>query len=156
MKINHPTTLEGGGLYCLSGDFDLGGSGSLDIDTSSGKTGVTIYMISGSFSTSGTNRVNLSAPPEGSNPYPALEGILIYLAEGNTGTVILTGTSDSYYSGVVLAPSGTISARGTSGGIGFNTAFIGNDVEVQGTSNINIDYYPNNIYGSPTSLELSK
>src|SRR3990172_6103939 len=121
-----------------------------------GKTGVTIYLISGGFSTSGTNRVNLSAPPEDPDPSPALPGILIFLAEGNTSTVILTGTSDSNYSGVVLAPDGNITALGTSAGIGFNTAFIGNNVNVQGTTNMNIDYFMNNFYSSPTSLELSK
>ena len=155
ITIKHPTTLEGGGLYCLSGNFVVEGGGTLTIDTSNGKTGVTIYFISGGFSTAGTNKVNLSAPPEDADP-PALPGILIFLAEGNTSTVILTGTSDSNYSGVVLAPDGNITALGTSAGIGFNTAFIGNNVNVQGTTNMNIDYFMNNFYSSPTSLELSK
>jgi hypothetical protein len=57
---------------------------------------------------------------------------------------------------VVVAPDGKISALGTSAGIGFNTAFIGNNVDVRGTSNMTIDYFANNLYGSPTSLELSK
>jgi hypothetical protein len=156
ITVKHETTLEGGGLYCLTGNFVVEGNGSLEIDTSNGKTGVTIYMISGGFSTAGTNRVNLSAPPETPNPAPALAGILIYLAEGNTSSAVLTGTSDSYYTGVVVAPDGKISALGTSAGIGFNTAFIGNNVDVRGTSNMTIDYFANNLYGSPTSLELSK
>jgi hypothetical protein len=156
IKIKHPTTLEGGGLYCMTGNFIVEGSGTLSIDTSNGKTGVTIYLISGGFSTAGTNRVNLSAPPEEPDPSPALPGILIYLAEGNTSTAVLTGTSGSNYSGVVLAPSGRISALGTSEGIGFNTAFIGNNVDVRGTASVNIDYFANNVYSSPTSLELSK
>jgi hypothetical protein len=156
IRINHPSELQGGGLYCLDGNFTIAGSSSLNIAPLGEKTGVTIFMRSGSFSTSGNSRVNLSAPPGTSNTFPALPGILIYLAPGNSGSIVLTGGSGSNYSGVVIAPDGLISAGGNSLGIGYNTAFIGNDVDIFGTANINIDYYPNSNYGSPTSIELSK
>jgi hypothetical protein len=128
----------------------------LSIDTSNGKTGVTIFMESGSFKTAGNSQVNLSAPPESPDPFPALRGILFLMAEGNTGTLIMTGNSSSNYSGVVLAPDGKIEAIGNSLGIGFNTTFIGKDVEVGGTVDMSISFFGNNSYGSPTSLELSK
>jgi hypothetical protein len=90
------------------------------------------------------------------DPSPALRGILIYLAEGNTGTAVLTGSSGSNYSGVILAPDGRISALGGTEAIGFNTAFIGKNVDVRGSAAMNISYYGNDYYSSPTSLELSK
>jgi hypothetical protein len=156
IAIKHPTVLQGGGLYCLTGNFSVEGSATLGVTPFDGKTGVTIYMRSGSFSTAGSARVNLSAPPMSPDPSPALRGILIYLAEGNTGTAVLTGSSGSNYSGVILAPDGRISALGGTEAIGFNTAFIGKNVDVRGSAAMNISYYGNDYYSSPTSLELSK
>jgi hypothetical protein len=156
ITVKHNATLVAGGLYCLSGNFNIEGSGSLSIDTSNGKSGVTIYMISGGFSTAGSTRVNLSAPPEQPDPSPAIPGVLIYMAEGNANTVILTGSSGSDYTGIVLAPDGTIKAGGNTSGIGYHTAFIGNNVEVIGGADLNFLYYESYLFGPPTSIELNK
>ncbi len=160
IKMNDAVTLEGGGLYCLYGDFDAGNN-DLSVHQSGGKDGVTIYMYSGSFNTTGGGVVVLSAPPPSPDPSPAIPGLLIYMRQGNTGLVKLRGNSDSVYVGTIYAPSGRIDVAGAASlppgeTAGFNTQLIANNIEVGGNAYINVNFDENTSFQVPTNLELYK
>ncbi len=155
ITVEHPTVMKSG-LYCLTGDFVIAGNGTLGVDPYNGINGVTIYLISGGFSTQGSNEVNIYAPPVSPNPSPAIPDVLIFMAPGNTNQVILTGNSSSTYTGIVYAPDGDIEARGSEVGIGFNTALVGNNVYVRGEAYMEISYFQSPQNGTPTFLELHK
>jgi hypothetical protein len=153
-KFNGAGTLQGGGLYCMNGNFDVGNN-DLSIDTSNGKEGVTIYLVQGNFITNGGGSVNLSAPPKNPDPYPAIAGVLIYLAEGNNGLVTLTGNSESSFEGTIYAPSGTIEAYGAAGHTAtFHTQFVGKNVKVGGNARIDVNYEGGKVFRIPTLLNL--
>jgi len=139
------------GLYCITG--------SPKAMTVSGGTlqghGVTIYALSGEVLLSGNAQIQLTAPSEYPDPSPALPGILIYLAEGNTGAVELEGNSDTWFTGTVYAPDGFIEAKGVSGTHPtMHTQLIGHDVEIGGNADIDINFNGSNAYTFPTSIDL--
>ena len=157
--MNGAVTLEGGGLYCLYGDFDLGNN-DVSIDTSTGN-GVTIYLLSGSFITSGAGEVVPFAPPDDPNPAPAIPGLLVYLAAGNDGLIKLRGNSGLVYVGTLYAPGGRIDIAGTAdmppGEIAeFNTQLVAHDVEIGGNAYVNVNFDEDTAYLLPTSLELHR
>jgi len=159
IKMNGPVTLEEGGLYCLYGDFDAGNN-DLSIDESTG-AGVTIYLVDGSFITTGGGIVNLYAPPDDPDPSPAIAGMLIYLAQGNDGLVKLRGNSDSVFVGTIYAPDGRIDIAGTAGMPAgevaeFNTQMIAHDIEIGGNAYVNVNFDEDTTYLMPTSLELHR
>ena len=157
IKLSSDAKLLGGGLYCLYGDFNAGNNG-LTINTSNGKQGATIYMISGGFTTDGNGQVALSAPPAHPDPSPAIPGILLYLAENNPGLVKLRGNSSSSYIGTILAPAGTIDVAGTSDhdADDFNTQLVGKNVVIGGNADIEINFKGTELYMAPSQLELAK
>jgi hypothetical protein len=141
------------GLYCVTGSqgVDIQG-GELQGD------GVTIYLINGGMKVNGNvSPVDLRAPEESPDPSPALPGILIYLADGNTETVSLTGNSTSFYLGTIYAPDGDIYVSGSSGTHPtFNTQLIGENVEVSGGATIDINFNDDENYEKPPYLDLQK
>jgi hypothetical protein len=161
IRVNNNETLSlNPGLYCLSGDFIVNGGGTLLGATE----GVTIYLSNGKFSTAGTSTVKLFAPPvdcDNSGPEPqcppAIPGMLIYLAEGNTSTVSLAGTADSEYVGTVFAPSGFVDVGGNSSllsDLGAN--IIANNIKVHGDTDLNITYDESVIWHTPIRTEVAQ
>lgn len=157
IKMNGDVTLEGGGLYCMYGDFNMGNN-NVTIDDPS--LGVTIYLISGSINSDGNGEVQLLAPPSDAPP-PAMPGMLIYLAWGNTGLVKLRGNSSSVYVGTIFAPDGRIDIAGDVNvppGVfaEFNTQLIGLDVEIGGNTYLDINFDEGIMATLPASLEQNK
>ncbi len=156
IKASGDLQLTAGGLYCLYDDFDVGNS-NLSIDSSNGKSGVTIYLLDGGFNTGGNGSVVLNAPPETPDPSPAVPGLLIYLAVGNTSEIDLSGTSDSSFEGTILAPDGDIKISGTPEHTPtFSTQLVGKNVLVTGTADIEIHFDPKKAAQVPAKLELFK
>ena len=165
IKMNGAVELEGGGLYCMYGDFDAGNNNLTIKPTHRGGKiyhGVTIYLVSGSFVTDGNaDNVNLSAPPDDPDPDPAIPGMLIYLAQGNTGLVKLRGNSDSVFVGTIYAPNGTIDVACTSdmpaGEFAeYNTQLVANNVKIGGNAYVNVNFDEDTSYLMPTNLELHR
>jgi hypothetical protein len=157
IKTKGDAQLVAGGLYCLTGNFDTNNA-NVSINTSNGKSGVTIYLESGDFITDGNGEVNLNAPPEDPNPlFPVIPGILVYLDPNNHGQVKLRGNSSSMYTGTILAPGATIDAAGTSDtDAPIHAQLIGWDVFIGGDADTNIVYDSSENYTLPTTLEVSK
>ena len=166
IKMNGAVELEGGGLYCLYGDFDAGNNNLTirTMTTADGKKymGVTIYLLSGSFIVDGNaDTVVLTAPPDDPDPSPAIPGMLLYLAEGNEGLVKLRGSSDSIFVGTIYAPNGTIDIAGTPDmpageKTEFNTQLVAYNVKIGGNAYVNVNFDEDTAYLMPTNLELHR
>jgi hypothetical protein len=148
------------GLYCVDGDVTIninGGAGEYFRGE-----GVTFYLPSGNFSVAASSTVNLSAPndcPTRGCEGGGIEGILIYLGIGNTGTVRLLGTASSSYTGTVYAPTGTVEVGGSGELVDghdteFYTQLIANTVNVHGNASINITYDLNESRAQPAKMDL--
>ncbi len=140
------------GLYCVDNDFTANG-GTITGD------GVTLYMTGGDFNVAGGVQINLNAPPSRSCAYcpPPIPGVLIYLAEGNTGEASLLGTSDSEYLGLVYAPSGTIEAGGTGSELSeIHAQLVADTVKLHGNTTVVIHFDGQENYTIPTMIELYK
>ncbi len=141
------------GLYCVTGSKGIqitGGSVSGD--------GVTIFVTNAGISITGNvSPVDLRAPEESPDPSPAIPGILIYMANGNTDTISMTGNSTSFYLGTVYAPDGDLYFSGSSGTEPtFNTQLIGNNVEVSGGATIDINFNDEENFEKPPYLDLQR
>jgi len=141
------------GLYCITGSKGI----SINGGSVTGNA-VTIFMASGGIDISGNvSPVDLRAPEEAPDPSPAVPGILIYLANGNSSTVSMTGNSTSFYLGTVYAPDGDLYFSGASGtNPTFNTQLIGNNVEVSGGATIDINFNDDENFEKPPYMDLLK
>ncbi len=146
------------GLYCLTGSpiaFKITTAWFYG-------DGVTLYATNGRILISGGgddfgNPSVLNAPASSPDPSPAISGMLIYLAEGNTSDVQITGNSESQFTGTVFAPDGDITATGTGDLTApFNTQLIGYNVQVEGNALIDIHFDGANTYAVPPRLDLQE
>ncbi len=134
------------GLYCLYGDFDAQGGEVYG-------TGVTIYMVSGSMKITGQTKVQLEAPM--GEAKPAIRGMLFYAAEDNLASHQLSGGSESWFTGTIYAPYGSLEIGGNNGvGLTFTTQIVANYVKVHGTEDMEINFDAVNTYNHPAYVEL--
>ncbi len=141
------------GLYCFT-------SSSTAIKINGGNFtghGVTLYILNGGVSMSGNAVINLSAPGISPDPSPAIPGMLLQLAKGNTNPVDIEGTSESSFTGTIYAPDADISLAGT-GDVKptFRTQLIGQNVEVTGNIDLEINFVGSENATIPAKLELYK
>jgi len=141
------------GLYCITGSKGIAvNGGEMHGD------GVTLFLQTGGMTINGNiSPVDLRAPEEDPDPSPAIPGILIYMANGNTNTISATGNSTSFYLGTVYAPDGDLYFSGTTGtNPTFNTQLIGSNVEVSGGATIDINFNDEENFEQPPYLDLQK
>ena len=141
------------GLYCITDSQGINiNGGELYGD------GVTLFLQTGGMTINGNvSPVDLRAPEENPDPSPAIPGVLIFLANGNTNTVSATGNSTSFFLGTVYAPDGDLYFSGDSGtNPTFNTQLIGNNVEVSGGATIDINFNDEENFEQPPYLDLQK
>jgi hypothetical protein len=171
------------GIYCLTGDLEItGGHANGD--------GVTFYMKpdlslpnnpkTSNVKITGGALVELAAPlydPDDPTKESVTFGILFYMDKLNPGVITLVGNDDSFFSGTIYAPTGTISIGGTSDtdtyeetlqclksetdpskcqAVVFSTQLIGLNVKISGTSGIAIFYDESTSAQDPGQLMLLK
>jgi hypothetical protein len=141
------------GLYCITGSKGLQVTGGSIIGD-----GVTFFLENGGVNISGNvSPVDLRAPEESPDPSPAMPGVLIFLAYGNTEIISVVGNSTSFYLGTVYAPDGDLFFSGSSGtNPTFNTQLIGYNVEVSGGAIIDINFNDDENFEKPPYLDLQK
>lgn len=149
------------GLYCIHGDLVINGGTFTAND-------VTFFFPkdAGKFSTAGGAVVDLSAPPPGCeldgstmNCPPSIGGMLIYyLPEYSPSSgLFLGGTSGSSYTGTIYAPNSTIDVQGDAFEESpLGAQLIGRTVDIHGTTDINIQYQPENNFPTPPHLRLQE
>jgi hypothetical protein len=142
------------GLYCLERSpqaISISG-GSISGD------GVTIFVKSAAGGISITGAViDLKAPSSSPDPSPAVSGMLIFMQEGNSNEVSLTGNGSTYFEGTIYSPDGDISIAGSSGTYPtFNTQLVGWNVDVGGNASIDINFNGAENYGQPPKLNLQE
>jgi hypothetical protein len=137
------------GLYCLTGDVSLGSN------TTTVGDGITMYFKNNAgYSTGASATLTLRAPV--SDAPPAIRGLLMYAAPGNTGTFELYGGATSNYRGTVYIPDGSIDAHGGGGANAFESQFVGKMVTLEGTSDIYIDFEGAMNFQIPAMVDLQK
>jgi hypothetical protein len=143
------------GLFCVQNEVTINGG------TVAGSN-ITLYLIGGDYTSNGNATISITAPPVRNCGAPCsthngLPGVLIYLADGNTGEAALLGNEDSNYLGLVFAPDGTVQAGGTSSTMAaVHAQLIGHDVKVHGTTDVVINFDDGLNYQIPASLGLNK
>jgi hypothetical protein len=145
------------GLYCIYG------SNPWTVETKGGSTirgeGVMFYLMStaGGWKSAGGSQIYLNAPTDlkdaSGNQWA---GMLIYAHPENTNDIILTGTSDSWYEGSVIALGSHCDVEGTGGAVAFKTQVICDTVRVNGTGDMDLFYEEERNYHYPATVELSK
>ena len=141
------------GLYCITGSKGVNITGGSLLGD-----GITLFLTDGGVSISGNvDPVDLRAPEETPDPAPAIPGVLMFLAYGNTESISVTGNSTSFYLGTVYAPDGDLYFSGSSGtNPTFNTQLIGNNVEVSGGAIIDINFIDDENFENPPYLDLQR
>lgn len=136
------------GLYCVSGNLQLNGNGSLV------GNGVTIVIMDGFVHINGNFEIQLSAPTESPDPTPAVAGLLFYLPPSNHNVFRINGNSDSFYQGTILAIGSDIDLLGTAAIDAYRTQVIGWNVQVGGNADTYVRFNDNMNVLRPTYLDF--
>jgi hypothetical protein len=139
------------GLYCITGDIKVNNSND---DFTDNGAGVTLYMLDGEFVANGGS-VNISAPGPDADA-PAIPGMLLLFAPGNTNKIELSGNSGTLFKGTILAPESDVDLNGTGQLDAFQCQVIGLNVEVGGTADTYVFYEDSNVYSKPTWIDLQE
>ena len=113
-------------------------------------------MLDGKFWINGKADVHLTSPAIGSNPSPAVEKLLFYLPPSNSNDIILNGNSTSTMSGLIYAPSSTITLNGTGGNTYEDSQVIGLNVKLNGDANLILTYDSCSGYINPPKIQLQR
>jgi hypothetical protein len=146
--------LEPPGLYCVDGDAIINAHDELTGD------GVTVVMLNGRLQIDGDATVYLTAPAAYPDPSPAIPGVVIYAPpetnyrDINKNGIHITGNSDSYFSGTILAPALDVYMNGISRNEAYKTQIIGWNVQIGGTSMVSVLFNENLLYTRPTLIDL--
>jgi hypothetical protein len=145
------------GLYCIFGPspwtFETKGGSTIRGD------GVMFYLMStsGGWKSAGGSQITLNAPTDLKDPSGnQWAGMLIYAHPDNENDIILTGTSNSWYEGSVIALGSHCDVEGNGGAVAFKTQVICDTVRVNGTGDLELFYEEERNYHYPAAVELSK
>ncbi|HJR80341.1 MAG TPA: Tad domain-containing protein [Anaerolineales bacterium] len=131
----------GGGVYCLSNGMHV--TGHLEGHN------VIFKVTGGEVRFSSGADIKLDAPNGGDNA-----GLLIYLPVENRSRVVLNGGAGSSIQGTILAPGSPILIKGMDAKSGFHSQIIGYTIEADGTSNVVINYKPEQNFQSLNMPEV--
>ena len=162
------------GLYCVDGDFDIGGevkNKAFDPDEGAAYKasdlvdGVTVYMRSGDFLLSNTGSVMQLYSPRGldininASLAPALRGMVLFNDPANsTGVIDLSGGSEAFVEGdqlggTIYSPTGHVDMGGNSDLTGYYQV-VAYSITCHGTDKITINYDENVLYTIPNYIDL--
>jgi Flp pilus assembly protein TadG len=149
ITADHGTLTLKPGLYCITGSVYNGANGNLV------GNGVTLYFMNNAgYSSKANSTANLKAPTM-DNP-PAIRGLLMYGAPGNTGFLDISGGAGNYFQGTVYIPEGSISAGGNSSATAINAQLVAKKVSLNGTGDLYDDFDGAYNYQIPALVDLLK
>ena len=129
------------GTYCLSEGMDITG----DLDGSN----VVFKIEEGDVHFSGSANISLTAPAKGDQ-----KGLLLYVPMNNPNKVVLNAGEESNIRGTILAPASEVHINGNDSKAGFKSQIIGYTIEVNGTSNVIINYKDDQNFNTMTMPEI--
>jgi hypothetical protein len=144
------------GLWCINGNVKIEANYEL------AGNNVTLYIVNGDFSVTGTPQINLSASTD-PHASPEIPGVLIYLPAPDlinpsvctNHTVSLAGTASSTFIGSIVAPCSRVSLLGT-GGNTYQGQVVGWAVNVGGDAALTLTYNENLAASQPATIKLYK
>ena len=115
--------------------------------------GVTFYASTGNVSWNGDVTNVFSAPTSGT-----YKGLLLYLPNGNSLEISVSGNASSEFTGSIIAISSHVELQGNNQTLALSTKIMANTVEFSGNGNFVIDYDPSEQYaqGEPTMIQFTK
>lgn len=139
------------GLYCFYGDISLSGSNNIFHGDN-----VTIYFVNGGFKITGNGDLQLSASTVKNPAGHAQQDIVIMMAPSNTSDLVLEGNSNSYFTGLILAPNQTIDLGGCNGSEAYHAQVVGRDIKYHGTTDVNVTFFNSERFMTPVTIDMSK
>jgi hypothetical protein len=138
------------GLYCVTEPLRINAGERVE------GYGVTIVLYD-EMRINGNATVRLTAPTR-NYVGPAIPGLLFYAPPGmaDRTPIIIEGSSDSLFTGTILAPRRNITFIGGAMTEAFRSQIIGWNVEVGGSSNTNVVFDSSEQAVRPTYLNLEK
>jgi Flp pilus assembly protein TadG len=134
------TFLEGG-AYCLKKGINITG----DLEGSN-----VVFMVEdGDVHFNNEAKIVLDAPNNGD-----FAGLLLYVPMDNPNKVVLNAGVDSNIRGTILAPASAIHINGNDSKAGFKSQIIGYTIDVNGNSNVIINYKDELNYNTLTMPEV--
>jgi hypothetical protein len=131
------------GIYCINGNVRIDKGKELT------GHGVLLVVEHGSVHFSSYANVSLEAPNSG--PF---KGLLIFLPMDNNSLVVLTSSDESVFRGTILAPASKIRILGNESRYGYHSQIIGYTIELDGNSDISINYVAEQNYNTLTNPEI--
>lgn len=115
--------------------------------------GITFYASTGDVRWNGTVENDFTAPVGGT-----YHGLLLYLPNGNTNQITVSGNASSQFTGSIIAISSPILLQGNNATLALSTKIMADTVEFSGNGNFVIDYDPSKQFalGEPTMIQLTK
>ena len=143
------------GLYCVSGTVYMNSGVNVS------GTGITIFYTGTSLTINGGVDTTLAAPDSPSNPpvNNAVEDLLLYVPLGTNADIKINGKSGSYFGGTIYAPDSLVFVAGTADEDNYmemNVSIIGYDIDMTGTSYLNLYYKNDKDYGWPSSMDVQR
>lgn len=111
------------GLHIIKAGIGLTGSSQIT------GTGVTIYLVSGGISSSGSSRFQITAPTSGT-----WQGVAIFQARDNTNGATLTGSTNQVINGLVYLPAANLAFTGGNSTTATNTTLAANTISLSGST----------------------
>jgi hypothetical protein len=140
------------GVYCFDSGISLNAGWELTTDLNNNGAfdpateGVFFYVRNGDVIFNGNAVVKLRAMTTTNGGFPPqLLRYLIYVPASNRSDIVLTGTGDSTFTGMILAPTSNVDIKGDSTGLDLHTQIISLNTRISGNGTIDITYDPNDM-----------
>jgi Flp pilus assembly protein TadG len=134
------TNLESG-TYCLGNGMDV-------VDNLDGSN-VVFIIKDGDIHWNGSANIQLTAPAKGEQ-----KGLLIYVPMDNPNKIVLNAGEESNIRGTILAPASELHLNGNDSKAGFKSQIIAYTIDVNGNSNVIINYKDDQNYNTLTMPEI--
>lgn len=140
------------GIYCLDSGMSLNAGWEITTDLNNNGVfdpateGVFFYVRDGDVTFNGGMNLELYAMTSTAGGFPSqLLHYLIFVPASNRADIVLAGTGDSTFTGMILAPTSNIDIKGDSTGLDLHTQIIALNTRISGNGTINITYDPNDV-----------
>jgi hypothetical protein len=148
------------GIYCLYNGISLNGSWTITSDMDGDgvhdpdSEGVFFYIPDGDVTFNGGSNLFLYAMSSPAGGFPSqLLDYLFYIPASNRADVKITGSNNSTFTGMILAPTSAIEIIGNGGALSLHTQIVGYNTRISGSGNIDITYDPNDL---PPAIVMPK